>query len=142
MPGMKQIQVAELRIDQRLRSHMDQEKGIDISEYIWINLGFVCYGMQNDVGYTRQYVKLGIKRKKNMAVRHNLVNKPQVVEVMTKYYSLDGNHNYEEYEMLKSPRDEPHDQDLTYYKCPRNFSGIIETIIGEDKRTFIASEDY
>ena len=139
---MKQIQAPILNLDQRLHSRMDQEKGIDISEYIWIDLGFVCYGIQNDVGYTRQYIKLGIKRKRKMPVRHNLANKPQVVEVMTKYYSLDGNFDYEEYELHKSPRDKHHDKDITYYNCPRNFSGIIETIIGEDKRTFIPSEEY
>tara|TARA_R100000781_G_scaffold111591_1_gene78131 strand:+ start:11277 stop:11684 length:408 start_codon:yes stop_codon:yes gene_type:complete len=126
---LKQLQVVKTTQEQELDIVQVWESGIDRSEFNWIKLGYVCYGMQNDVGYSRLYVMLGIKRD----AKNKL--KPTIVEVTEKYYSCEGNYDYEEFELHHSPRKNHHAQDIVYYKCPRNFNAVLETIIGKDTRT-------
>ena len=127
-------QVPVLSTDLELSINMSRESGIDISEYNWISVGYVCYGMQNDQGYSRIYVKLGVKRDAKNKYR------PTLVEVTEKYYSCGSNYDYEEYEIHHSPRNAPHGQDIVYYNCPRDFNKILETVIGKDTRTKIEKE--
>ena len=131
---MKLRQVPVLSTDLELNINMSKESGIDISEYNWFSLGFVDYGMKNDVGYSRLFVKMGIKRDAKNQRRFTMV------EVVEKYYSCEGNYDYEEYEIHHSPRNEPHNVSIVYYNCPRDFDKVLETIIGEDHRTKIERE--
>ena len=134
MPKLRQIQAPILSTDLELSQNMNRESGIDRSEFNWIDIGYVYYGMQNDEGYSRIYIKLGVRRDAKNKYR------PTLVEVVEKYYTCTGNYDYEEYEMHHSPRKASHGQDIVYYKCPRDFNKVLETVIGKDTRTKIEKE--
>ena len=78
------------KLDTKLEA-IQKRDNIDISEYSWKDLGFVCYGIRNNEGYCKIYIKLGTlrdtTRKATLEQRlsKTLTKKASAVEVQEKY---------------------------------------------------------
>ena len=102
---------------------IQKRENINISEYSWMNLGFVCYGVKNDEGYCKVYMKLGAERISKTSKKIY----PKVIEVNEKYYFTNA-------ENSNHPGDYHH-TDIFYYQFDGNLRNAIELYEDLDHRS-------
>jgi len=107
-------------------TELDQTK-VDKTDYVWVDLGMVAYGIRNDEGEIQLHMRVGIRKDLNSGLPMELL------EVSEKYYTflLDG-------EVASST---PHKIETVDYIKPRDLYGMIKTLRGEDKRSKLVETD-
>ena len=105
---------------------LDQTK-VDKTDYKWIDLGMVAYGIRNDEGEIQLHMRVGIRKYLSSSLPMELL------EVSEKYYTF----------LLRGEviSNTPHKIETVDYIKPRDLYGMIKTLKGEDKRTKILETD-
>ena len=100
---------------------------VDKTDYVWIDLGMVAYGIRNDEGEIQLHMRVGIRKDLSSSLPMELL------EVSERYHTfiLGG-------EFINKT---PHKIETVDYIKPRDLYGMIKTLRGEDKRTRIVETD-
>ena len=100
---------------------------VDKTDYKWIDLGMVAYGIRNDEGEIQLHMRVGIRKYLSSSLPMELL------EVSEKYYTF----------LLRGEviSNTPHKIETVDYIKPRDLYGMIKTLRGEDKRTRIVETD-
>ena len=100
---------------------------VDKTDYVWVNLGLVAYGVRNDNGEAQIHMKIGVRKDLNTKLPKELL------EVNTKYCTnqIDG----------ECVNNVPHKVETVDYIKPKNLYGMIQMLRGKDKRGKVISTD-
>ena len=111
---------------QVLRSEIKQIK-VDKTDYVWVNLGLVAYGVRNDTGEAQIYMRVGVRKDLGTKLPKELL------EVKTKYFTnqIDG----------ECVGNVPHQVDTVDYIKPKDLYGMIQMLRGKDKRAKVILTD-
>ena len=118
VPRDEQIQIPITKLDQTK---------VDKTDYKWIDLGMVAYGIRNDEGEIQLHMRVGIRKDLNSGLPMELL------EVSERYHTfiLGG-------EFINKT---PHKIETVDYIKPRDLYGMIKTLRGEDKRSKLVETD-
>lgn len=105
-----------------IRNRIIQEpEKLEPTEYNWIDLGRVGYGLRNDEGQVHVHMKLGLSK-------GNRLDYPlQIIDVIEKYYGASYGIGHTT----------PHKIENVFFHKPKNLTKLIKRFSGKDKRTFI-----
>ena len=100
---------------------------VDKTDYVWVNLGLVAYGIKNDEGEIQLHMRVGVRKDLGSELPKELL------EVKTKYFT---------YQIKGECVDNtPHKIETVDYIKPKNLYGLIQRLRGIDKRTKVILTD-
>ena len=100
---------------------------VDKTDYVWVDLGLVAYGIKNDEGEIQLHMRVGVRKDLGSELPKELL------EVKTKYfkYQISG----------ECVGNVPHKIETVDYIKPKNLYGLIQRLRGIDKRTKVILTD-
>ena len=115
-------QALSLNTNFKLKQELEEH---DRDEYDWTDLGVICYGLRNDEGCVKVFMKLGhiIKPKKGYP-KH-------LIDVIERYYGV--NYGIE--------NEEHHKEEKVLFHKPNNIIDLINRFKGEDNRTGVINDN-